>query len=706
MAASKDCLSPDTRAFLEASNMNFALFRLVGDSYETVLVSQGFCRLFGQERQELMRYLTNKSYRMMHPDDAGKLIEATRGFATRDDISTVCRVWLKESWHPVLFHERPQPLPDGTTLYFVTYTDLIESEQTSDADYQDYLAQQQEHLYRDELTGLPNINYYQAFATGTLKELLDRGLRPSVLFFDIQGMHYYNDRFGYEQGDQLLRLTAAAIRDAFPGELCVRYTEDHFVVITRHANAFELVGQVRRKVKSLAPDSAADLKAGVYTCSDPMEDGVATVDRARRAMEFIRRTPDVHVRLYDEEVSRADRMRTHILGSYRKAIQEGWIKVYYQPLVSSMSGKVSHCEALARWVDPTYGFLSPADFIGILEESHRIWELDLHVLDCVCRDIRACKEAGRPYPYASVNISRHDLRVPDIHERIMAILQAQDVTPEEVSIEITESALVDHEELIESHIRRFHEEGFQVWLDDFGSGYSSFNAVQNFDFDLLKIDMQFLRNQNQRTPDILADIVDMTKRLGIRSVTEGVETLEQGKFLRQIGCGLLQGFYYSKPIPGDRFHEELGRMGLAIETEEERTFYEQLMRINVLNVDKPLPESNFGRLGGDRSITLMVEEGGRTRYVYTNEAGTAWMRALGISSLDQISDLSNANPMPVHRTIRACMEQLHEVGDTVTSRVDDPNLQGRMEMELVGKAGGRRGYMICCYYMRKDEAAG
>lgn len=207
--------------------------------------------------------------------------------------------------------------------------------------------------------------------------------------------------------------------------------------------------------------------------------------------------------------------------------------------------------------------MNPADFIGILEEARKIWEVDLYILRETCRCMQKEKSEGREVLRASVNLSRFDLAVPDIHARINTILDQYGIDHRMISIEITESALAAHEEMIERHIVQFHTDGYKVWLDDFGSGYSSFNALQNFDFDLLKIDMQFLRKQNHRTPGILSSIVDLTKDLDIGSVTEGVETREQYEFLKKIGCGMLQGYYFSKPVPEEEFAAEMERKRLT-----------------------------------------------------------------------------------------------------------------------------------------------
>lgn len=697
MAVKKEWFTPQVRAIMEASKLSFAVFGPMEEGFAAVLVSAGACEIFGMDRQELVQYLDNRSFARIHPEDVGKLASSVWRLSGQEEVTVICRMCRHGEWHPVLFHAVPQERPGGQVLCYVTYTDLQETGVEVQAAEQEYRRSHRDQLYRDEVTGLPNANYYQSFAGGRLKEFLDRGEEPRVLLFDIRGMHAYNDRFGYAAGDALLRQTGELLREVFDDELCVRYTEDHFVVLSTRRDCRQRVARVRERFLSLAGDAAVDLDAGIYTCRDREEGSIEVADRARRAVDYLQGHPELHVYEYDGEVERIFRWRSYVLSHYKEAIRQGWIQVYYQPLIDSISSRVAHAEALARWIDPERGLLSPADFVGILEENHRILELDLYVLERVCRDIQTWRREGRTIPRFSVNLSRQDLGAKDLHERIGQILQRYGVLPQEIAIEITESALAEHEELIESHIRRFHEEGHEVWLDDFGSGYSSFGALQDFDFDLLKIDMRFLQKANARTPDILREIIDLSKRLGMRSVTEGVETAQQVDFLRKIGCCYLQGYHYARPIPGEQFCEELERRGLQVESVEDRGFFEQLMRVNVLNPDNPLPESQFfRRMGEDRSLTLLTEEEGRVQFIYTDETGERWMRGIGEETLEDISERFNTAPMPVHRTMRECMAQLHEPGDTVTTPVDDPQLQGRMEVELIACSGRHRGYLVCC----------
>ncbi len=693
--------SSEMRRMLEPSKIAFGVFERIDGEYVPILFSDGMCELFERSRDELVGCLKSKSFPMMQDDDADRLIRMARDFPNREEGIAVCRVMHSGEYHPILFRERLHVMPDGPELYLVECFDLDKVAQNGGDWFLKYLDEQKNQTFIDEVTGLPGITYYQRFATGTLRRLLDQGDKPQIILFDIQGMHFYNDRFGYEKGDLLLRETGKIIQSVFEGDFCVRYTEDHFVVITTRADIDWRIDLICERLHLYVDDAAVDINAGVYKYVDPSETCDSAVDKARRAVDFIHNSPDAHVRFYDRDVAQSYHKRNYVLSHYREAMNKGWIKVYYQPLINGLNGKVVHCEALARWMDPIFGLLGPNEFIGILEDRHRIWELDLFMLEQVCKDLAAWKAAGKVYPLMSVNLSRHDLAVSEIHSRINAILDTYGVGHNEIAIEITESALAASEQLVAQHIKRFHEDGYKVWLDDFGSGYSSFNALQNFDFDLLKIDMQFLKNQNQRTASILASIVDLTKQLGIHSVTEGVETEEQSDYLRGVGCEMLQGYLYSMPIPNDQLFDTLTKKGLEVEAMDDRGFYEALSRVNVINIDHPTDYGNYRPFGGEKSISIVIEDGGDIQIVYASQAGREWMQRIDYPTLGEISARASQVEMPIHKAMTECFNEVHQPGDIASRWVVDPSFEGDMQVELIACMEGRRGFVVSCMDARR-----
>lgn len=541
----KGSMIKELRNFLETSKMPVSVFQFLNGQYQCILVSDGACGLFELSRSELLSYLTNKSFYKTHPEDASKMMEAAKAMIHSDEIITTCRLMKQGSYHPVVFHVVKQTTKDGSEFFFIYYTDMGKAGDGNIYDNPNYLQRHQQLLSQDSVTGLPNANFYATFADGALKEFMDHSRQPFIVVIAISGMHYYNNCFGLEAGNILFRETAGILTDIFNDDFCCRYDYDHFVVLTCAEDVNKKAEEVRARFRDLVKNPAVEIKAGIYPYQNPKISSLLALDFAESALESIASDPRTFICRFDQEVEKSFNKRYYILNNYEKAIREKWIRLYLQPIIDSSTGQAVRCEALARWVDPYIGFLSPADFIPLLEQEHRLWELDLCILSQVC--------AHKTFLKTSFNLSRFDLDIPDIHKRINQICDQYGVPHSEIAIEITESALLEHEDQIESRIRQFHTDGYEVWLDDFGSGYSSLNTLQKFDFDLLKIDMNFLIFQNQRTLPILRGIVEMAEELGINSLTEGVETAEQAAFVKKIHCNFQQGFYYAKPLSYEDF---------------------------------------------------------------------------------------------------------------------------------------------------------
>ena len=251
------------------------------------------------------------------------------------------------------------------------------------------------------------------------------------------------------------------------------------------------------------------------------------------------------------------------------AIEIGDILVYYQPVVSTKSGKICGLEALARWLDPTYGLLPPGAFIEVLEEYRQIHKLDRYIVERVCRDYRAAAEHSLPFAPVSLNFSRLDFELCDIVGHLTDMTARFRVPHHFLDIEITESALSDEKSFLPGAIQTLRAKGYHVWLDDFGSGYSSLNVLKDYQFDVLKIDMKFLSgfDSNEKTMPILNNIIALTKQLKMISLTEGVETQEQFRFLQSIGCDRAQGYLFGKPQPLEELRARIDKGEIAVQPE-------------------------------------------------------------------------------------------------------------------------------------------
>ena len=401
----------------------------------------------------------------------------------------------------------------------------------------------------DELTGIHNIHYFRREAARILKDPATDPLQKRFLYVDIENFKTYNDKYGFLEGNNFLILTAGILEEVFHDVPVARFSDDHFMILADASNMQDRLNVVRKRIAAKRSEVYLGLKVGSFTPGKDTDVAIAC-DHARYACGSIKKYYDNDFAEYDEKLDREFHKKQYIVNNIDSALENGYIKVYYQPLVWSGSRKICGFEALARWKDPEYGFLSPADFIPVLEEYRLIHKLDMMVVETVCKDIRAAIDHYHFSVPVSVNFSFLDFEQMDMLSICNGFTEKYGIPKEHLHVEITESAMNGNPELLDATIKRFRESGYALWLDDFGSGYSSLNVLKDFQFDVMKIDMQFLSNfeGNKKAGMILNSIVRLAEQVDMKTLTEGVETKAQADFLESIGCERLQGYLFGKPM--------------------------------------------------------------------------------------------------------------------------------------------------------------
>ena len=317
--------------------------------------------------------------------------------------------------------------------------------------------------------------------------------------------------------------------------------------------------------------------------------------------------------------------KQYILDNFEQALQERWVTVYYQPIIRAVNGCVCDEEALARWIDPVLGFLSPADFIPFLEESKLIYKLDLYMLDRVLEKMKFMVKNGYYMVSQSINLSRSDFDMCDMVEEVVKRVDKSGIPRNKINIEITESILVNDFKFMLAQIERFKSLGFSVWMDDFASGYSSLNTLNRIPFDLIKFDMAFLRNLDKGASSkiILAELMRMAASLGKDTVCEGVETKEQAEFLQEIGCSKLQGYYFTKPVSVEQILEIVKEGSqIKFENPEESEYCELIGRINLHDLSVLSRGDNYGFTNFFNTFPMAIMEidSETVRYIRANKS--------------------------------------------------------------------------------------
>ena len=410
----------------------------------------------------------------------------------------------------------------------------------------------------DELTGIHNMNYFNQEATYSLRDAAEDIDNKIFLFFNIENFKTYNDQIGYQAGNAYLKKVAELIRDTFEGDPTARWSDDHFVVLTDADTAQKKIENVRSAIHEDTGSVYLELKVGGYRPLSSDLDPRIAIDYARYACSLTKNKFNMNFKEYDKDVDDLFHKRQYIVNNIDNAVANGYIQVYYQPVVWADSREMCGTEALARWIDPTYGFLSPADFVPVLEDNRLIHKLDSFMLKQVCKEIREELNEGLRTVPVSINFSRLDFELLDVVKELEENTHKYAVPKDFIHVEITESALTDDDGFIYDIMKKLHECGYSVWLDDFGSGYSSLNVLKDYHFDMMKIDMKFLANfgTNADAPIILNTVIKLAADLKMMSLTEGVETEEIADFLTKAGCERLQGYYFGKPMPKNELREK------------------------------------------------------------------------------------------------------------------------------------------------------
>ena len=495
---------------------------------------------------------------------------------------------------------------------------------------------------RDELTGLLDKQAFYVWAQ-ELIDTADEDTNYAFIFFDMDNFKLFNANYGFEKGDALLIGIADIIKDVFENQLVAKFSGDHFAVCTNTTQIIPAITEIKTRVKLIQKNINLELKAGVYVLDGETKDVVRCSDRARMACVSIKKKYDVDYKFYDEELAGSLIRKQFIIDNLDEALTEGYIQVYYQPIVRGLSGDVCGWEALVRWIDPERGIVYPSEFISVLEEYRLIHKLDSYVMEQVIKNISEIEKAGGEEAVpVSINLSRIDFEALDIVPFIDKLIEKYDANPRLFNFEITESVLMENPRFIQEQIVRLRTKGYRVWMDDFGSGYSSLNVLKNFEFDLVKIDMEFLRGFESSDDGkiIIKHMVSMLKNLGFHTLAEGVETKEQMDFLKSVGCELIQGYLIGRPMPFEDAAASISRNGMRYEKLITRDFFNSIGVIDILK-QNPLESIDNQLSTNILPLAMGVVKDNEWRFIYANDGYKEGIKIYGHESIAVAEDMIN-----------------------------------------------------------------
>ncbi len=412
----------------------------------------------------------------------------------------------------------------------------------------------------DPLTGLYNRDYFYSYAEQF--DLHHKGTDMDAMVIDVNHFHLINERCGKAWGDGLLSRIGAQVREAVraQGGIVCRRAADTFLVYCPHREDYEAILDAASQRLTGAGDAAASrvrLRMGVYSRVDKALEMERRFDRAKLAADTIRNNYSRSIAMYDDALHQSELYAAQLTDDFYEAIAQGQFTVYYQPKfdVRGDAPLLSSAEALVRWRHPALGLISPGKFIPLFEENGIISALNHYVWRAAAAQIRDWKERFGFVLPVSVNVSRTDMLNDELPDVISGIVNEFGVSPGDYLLEITESAYTDDSDHIIATVKELRARGFRIEMDDFGTGYSSLAMLSKLPLDVIKLDMTFVRNAFGESQDVrmLELILGIARHLGVPVVAEGVETAEQARCLKGLGCEIIQGFYFSRPLPPDQF---------------------------------------------------------------------------------------------------------------------------------------------------------
>lgn len=418
--------------------------------------------------------------------------------------------------------------------------------------------------YQDFLTGdLNRVGFYHVVSNIIKND--PHNDKFSLLFIDFKEFKALNEILGFEGGDAFLHHFHNKLRNCFLKPIAAaRLTSDHFVCLIerKYLDYEQLTKLLKQSFTYHDKNILIFAKCGIYHIHDWHVSVNGMCDRAHLACQHIENEYLQPYAIYDLKMKEIYMAQAQIRRNIGQALENNELQVYYQPIFSAATDKIVGAEALIRWIHPEKGMISPDVFIPTLEKNGHISVLDKFVSDMISLFLHRRHDAGKKVVPISMNISRMDFYDPDMLSALVDEFSNDEFLCSHKMLELTESAYISINNLDLHPLRKIQNQNVRILLDDFGSGFSSFSTITDYDFNILKLDMEFVRSigKNPKIEAVLHTIISMAHELGIKVIAEGAETDEQVNFLKSVNCDFIQGYYYSKPVPQDVFETMLDEL--------------------------------------------------------------------------------------------------------------------------------------------------
>ncbi|HWT26570.1 MAG TPA: bifunctional diguanylate cyclase/phosphodiesterase [Mobilitalea sp.] len=417
-------------------------------------------------------------------------------------------------------------------------------------------------LYLDPVTGGDNWYKFRIDVNKILNSRYFSKKRFAIINFDINRFKIINDAYGYQKGDEVLRDIYNIVKKwAKQGEPFTRYAADQFFILLNFQNEGEVTGRINELneyLHELRYTKTVKFYFGVYYITERKDSIDRMGDFASLAKHSIKGGNEGIISFFDDIAKGRLLEEEEIEKTMYDALRNEEFKVFLQPKIMAKEETITGAEALVRWQSKSGSLISPGFFIPVFEKNGFITELDLYMLNKVCEMLRGWLDKGfKPVPI-SVNVSRVHFANPQLAETIREIVDNYKIPHELIELELSESAFLQNKNILISTVNQLRQYGFLVSMDDFGAGYSSLNSLKDLPLDVVKLDGELFRITDtvERGHTVIRNTIAMAKDLNMKVVAECIETREQVDFLCTVGCDIIQGFYYAKPMPVDQFEDK------------------------------------------------------------------------------------------------------------------------------------------------------
>ena len=411
-------------------------------------------------------------------------------------------------------------------------------------------------------TSLLTRDFYMEYLTR-----LDYSKGRDLVVACIDGLSLLTEIYGHEEADKLLRITADVIKGFLknhPGLACHLDAEYYSFCCETLSDENDLL-KIEEAINNLYDTSVIRMRFGIYRSEGPLNDIAKRIDNAVFACDTLKNNFNTQIAFYDKKLHDDEALIVRLLEDVDEGIANKEFKVFMQPKFSIKDNKphIVGAESLVRWKHHELGMIPPFKFISLFEKNGLVRKLDLYIFEETARIIAGWKKNYNASVPVSVNISRIDLYDEELINKLLAILKKYGLGINDINIEVTEGVYMDSDNIIVHRIAGLQDAGFHIEMDDFGAGFSSLNMLHSLPIDTLKLDMEFAQtiDNNEKQYHIVKCIVDFSKHLGVKTISEGVENEEQYDSIKKAGVDIVQGYYFSKPLPEEEFIKYIEELG-------------------------------------------------------------------------------------------------------------------------------------------------